>query len=1021
MASVQAGVVELDFNTDPLASGVITSLNSSDPVVWRQDGGASGANGDGYLAVTDSRGSQSSHIVFADLEPGFLIASFVFECDLRMGGGLDAPADGFSVNFASAEDPIVVAADQGLNPNGPYAGTDGEASLPEEGTQTGLAVGFDTWQSATINGVQDVVGISVRVNGELLTQFPVPLKPGNQYPGGEYDPVPYRNLPKGDPNYNSSMQTGSRNSEQAFIDAGYNGPNDAQPDWGDPNWGLWVANLNWERFRMEVTPAGRVKIFWKGVELTPEGGLATTFTPIPGRIVFGARTGANWQVHHVDNIRIETVPANVGLVGGVDGEVLGFVASISDSGNSVVDPDSIELTLDGAPVQPTSITKDGIITRVRYVGTQPQVAGSTHTVVVTGKDMDGNTLVASGEPRTYTVPQYTALPAEFAVTGVNTSARGFEVRGWQTDGVGTGTTISGAERMLHGDFGDNFIDTQLYVNGVYTETGTINYEQEGLEAGAFTAVAEGAFNEADKLFPGIPGLTSDPSTTGFDNFAFEFITYLHLDVAGVYTFIFNSDDGFRITSAPNPREQLNSVILNQADNGKGASDISSLVYVAEPGYYPVRIIYYEGDGGASAEFSIIKPNGQRLLVNSDAAGAVRAYRTRTGDTPSAVTYTSRVRGSGPIVQPLDPLRVEITDGASPVQQGSVEILINGTPRQATISKNGNVTTALVTPTLSNLWPSGQTLDVEVRFTEANGNQYSGHLEFPTATYTPIPPQLATAVGTGAEPGMKWRTYQTAAGHGTTTPGAENALAGGNGPSIHDTTGQGPDGFFNIAYVNFDQTEAPSGNFSLSATIPELLVPDLLIPGIPGTTGSTDNIAAEALTYLELQPGLYTMVVNSDDGFEVTTGIKSDNVADMKFLSLGGYNGGRGSADTTFNFTVEQAGVYFFRLLWYEGGGGANVEWFTVNPDGSRALVGGEQTGSIRAFRTRTVAEPSLPDIPSDVELTISADGQNITIAWEGGGTLQESTDLETWTNVAGATSPHTVTANQTARFYRVEK
>lgn len=1013
-ASAQAGIVTLDFNTDPQASGKITSLNSSEPVPWREEGGASGQPGDGYLAVTDARNGQSTTIVFEDLEPGFLVSSFRFECDLRMGGGHSNPADGFSLNFASSQDELVVAADAGSNPNGPWNGTDGEASLPEEGTRTGLAIGFDTWQSALIGGVQDVVGISVRVNGTLVTQLPVPLQPGNVYPGGTYDAVPYRNLPKSDPNYAFSMQTGARNTD-AIVAAGYTAEQ-VQPEYGDPDWGLWMANLNWEKFIAEIGADGKVKVWWKGVELTPAGGLQTSFAPIPGRVVFGGRTGDNYQAHHVDNVRIETTPANVGLVGGAAGEVFGFTISASDSGSSVVDPASIALTLDGVSVTPTSITKDGGTTTVRYTGPTPQVSGSEHVVVLTGKDTAGNNLIGSGTERTYIVPTYVTLPPSFAVTGVTTSQRGFNIRTWQLDGVSHGTTIAGAEQTLRGDLGANVADLFAFTGGVYTEEGVINYEQEGINSGAFNAGAAAPNDVADDLIPGIPGLTSD-SATATDNFALEMLTYLHLDVAGVYTFYFNSDDGFRITSAPNPREQLTSVILNQADGGKGASDITSLVYVAEPGYYPVRIVYFEGGGGASAEFSVQKPNGTRRLVNAGDADAVRAYRARTGATPSAVTYTSRIRGSGANFSPLSPLVIDIEDGSSAVDQSSVRVLVNGSPVSATVTKTGTKTTATYTPTVANSWPSGTTLAVTVQFTEAGGTAYEGNLEVPVNTYSKIPAALATAIGTGATPGMKWRTYQTANGHGTVISGAENNLAGGNGPNIADLSGAGADGFFDITWVNFDEDLGAQGNFTINAAPPQDVAEEA-IPGIPVDTAvDNNNIAAECLTYLELQPGVYQMVVNSDDGFEVTTGIKSANVAEMKFLSLGRFDGGRGAADTVFYFTVEQAGVYFFRLLWFEGGGGANVEWFTVNPNGSRALVNGTQTGSLRAFRTRTVAEPALPtEAP---ELTISLSGGNITIAWEGAGTLEESTSLTTWTAVAGAANPYTTAASGAAKFYRV--
>jgi hypothetical protein len=279
-------------------------------------------------------------------------------------------------------------------------------------------------------------------------------------------------------------------------------------------------------------------------------------------------------------------------------------------------------------------------------------------------------------------------------------------------------------------------------------------------------------------------------------------------------------------------------------------------------------------------------------------------------------------------------------------------------------------------------------------------------------------QLGTEIGTGADPGMRWRTHQLDAARGTTIALTEQQLAGELGPSVHNTEGQEADGFFYIDYVNFSQDPAaePSGNFQATATPPQD-VPDLPIPGIPGAAAApTDNIGAEALTYLELQPGVYTMVVNSDDGFQVSMG----NADNPTYLVLGLFDAGRGAADTVFNFVVEEAGVYLFRLLWFEGGGGANVEWFTVNSDGSRALVGGTQTGSLSAFRTRTVPEPELPTGgEATFNLPTLADGQ-VTLSWEGSGTLQESTNLVDWTDSPDQSNPQTVAPEGTIKAYRIQ-
>src|SRR6266496_711006 len=119
VASAQAATNVLNFNTDPKLTGLyslhgnVQDVNGVD-ASWRPNGGATGGANDGYLAVTDARGGSQSVLVFKDLEAGLIVKSFTFECDLRIGGGRGGttePADGFSINYASTDDPLVLASD----------------------------------------------------------------------------------------------------------------------------------------------------------------------------------------------------------------------------------------------------------------------------------------------------------------------------------------------------------------------------------------------------------------------------------------------------------------------------------------------------------------------------------------------------------------------------------------------------------------------------------------------------------------------------------------------------------------------------------------------------------------------------------------------------------------------------------------------------------------------------------------------------------------------------------------------
>src|SRR5205814_490107 len=82
------------------------------------------------------------------------------------------------------------------------------------------------------------------------------------------------------------------------------------------------------------------------------------------------------------------------------------------------------------------------------------------------------------------------------------------------------------------------------------------------------------------------------------------------------------------------------------------------------------------------------------------------------------------------------------------------------------------------------------------------------------------------------------------------------------------------------------------------------------------------------------------------------------------LVLGSFNTGRGSSDSLFDFAVTTDGYYPFRLLWWQGVGGANLEWFTVNLDtGEKILINQSDPNAVKAFRTgrgRAYVQSILP-------------------------------------------------------------
>jgi hypothetical protein len=423
------------------------------------------------------------------------------------------------------------------------------------------------------------------------------------------------------------------------------------------------------------------------------------------------------------------------------------------------------------------------------------------------------------------------------------------------------------------------------------------------------------------------------------------------------------------------------------------------------------------------------PESERVFV-SHTGTQVFAPRSKVNVTVRFTDNTGRVvEENGSFIAPgyltvsTTPkvITAVLTDAAWMTVKDSagVKLELNGASITATsVTRVDN--TVVVRYVSPSLIASGSRHTLKATYTTAAGQELTETVGFTASKYETLSAELATAVGTGTEAGMNWRTHQLAAARpgGTVLAAAELQLSGSTGASEHDAAGE-VGGVFKIDYVNFDQASAEAGNFKASG-LGELAVNDEGVPGIPGINGGIDHIVGEALTFVEVPAaGLYTMVVNSDDGFQVSVGTTNN----VKSQVLGEFNGGRGSSDTQFYFEATKAGVYLFRLLWMEGTGGANVEWFTVNADGTRALVNGTQAGALRSFRRRTVAEPGGG---STTPLAFSSIVRNangsITLTWTGGGTLQSSASIQgPWTDVAGATSPLTLTPDQASQFARLRR
>ncbi|HRZ35284.1 MAG TPA: hypothetical protein P5534_02860 [Candidatus Paceibacterota bacterium] len=169
-----------------------------------------------------------------------------------------------------------------------------------------------------------------------------------------------------------------------------------------------------------------------------------------------------------------------------------------------------------------------------------------------------------------------------------------------------------------------------------------------------------------------------------------------------------------------------------------------------------------------------------------------------------------------------------------------------------------------------------------------------------------------------------------------------------------------------------------------------------------------------------------VMISMPDGDKIKTGLGSELIASLTpddTPALGVADVGRGSADTIFAFTVPKAGVYPFRCVWFEGGGGANLEWFTVTPSGEKILINDTSNpAALKAYRARTASpQPTvtLSVARSGNNLTITSDPQPLPAGFE----LQTAPSINgPWTTQAGANTPITVPiGTEQAVFLRAAK
>jgi hypothetical protein len=392
--------------------------------------------------------------------------------------------------------------------------------------------------------------------------------------------------------------------------------------------------------------------------------------------------------------------------------------------------------------------------------------------------------------------------------------------------------------------------------------------------------------------------------------------------------------------------------------------------------------------------------GEILAIYNAGLGGTNLSKVPAVVNPFVKSTTPAVKDTG--VRPDATVSAVMTDGLNAVATNSVKLFVNGAQVAASVTKAGVDTTVQFTPTA--IWPVGLNTATLIFGNNAAPQQlFTNTWTYSVAAYVTLTPNLKVSPNT-SKPGFAWKIFANSANTTANNARAEAALAGMlldvDGvtplPNVADPNAQG---------VALATASAPSpSNASLKFEIPGVLnldsyagstgnfTPDGQMPGLPATDSTTDGVAAEAITYLQLPAGLVVMGVNSDDGFSTSAGLAPQDA--FHRVTVGEYDAARAPSDTLFYLAVQEAGVYAFRTLWENATSGANIEWFTVNGT-NKVLLNDLANGGATAYRA--VSTPVPPYIkyvsPAPVLRQFNQTSTNLVIVLADGDTAINDTSV----------------------------
>jgi hypothetical protein len=441
-----------------------------------------------------------------------------------------------------------------------------------------------------------------------------------------------------------------------------------------------------------------------------------------------------------------------------------------------------------------------------------------------------------------------------------------------------------------------------------------------------------------------------------------------------------------------------------ADVGRGMAGVTGgvqtggtwfQVNIPSPGAYPFRFVYFNGGGDGGFELSAYSTLADgavaRVPVNDPFySGSLKVYQTTTaGDTVKPyISFVDPVFNAQDVLF-YEPTVVEVTDatGLETVNTNTITLTQDGVPQALLISQPSAGKTRIVQQ-LSPYTPlyNGQHTNILV-FRDNNGDSYTNSWPFtvvgpnfnlvqvPASSSVPVSQvdttkqgflvtafQTRTNSANSSPNDLRWIELQLMGAFGTnydprfwpTNAGANIAIQTNTIPFGGSFGGtNGPNGtiiYSNLVdFVDNIGANGDSGeyryNFSFGTNFGFVH---------NGATTETNEITLLFAGWMMFpKAGNYVMAVNSDDGFKLTVPYGGNpyspagTILCAADVGRGNTTGGaanpfRGSV-TPAVFNIPAPGAYPMRCLYYNGGGGLNVEWtmwnITSNGAVARALVG----------------------------------------------------------------------------------